>query len=37
MIMARGKKLKARKVDLKTKKQEKIKQKLEAQQTRKRK
>lgn len=37
MIMARGKKLNARKVDLKTKKQEKIKQKLEAQQTRKRK
>jgi hypothetical protein len=36
MIMARGKSLKAPKVDLKTKKQEKIKQKLEAQQTRKR-
>jgi hypothetical protein len=35
--MARGKKLKAPKVDLKIKKQEKIKQKLEARQNRKRK
>jgi len=35
--MARGKTLKAPKVDLKIKKQEKIKMKLEAQQTRKRK
>lgn len=35
--MARGKTLKAPKTDLKAKKQEKIKMKLEAQQTRKRK
>lgn len=36
-IMAKGKNLKAPTVDLKEKKQEKIKQKLEAKQTRKRK
>ena len=36
MIMAKGKTLKTPKVDLKVKKQEKIKQKLEAKQTRKR-
>lgn len=35
--MAKGKNLKAPKIDLKTKKQEKIKMKLESQQTRKRK